>query len=143
VDDTLRKYIEPAPEEIMLLTANGPATVEEIVGVQVGPLRENIDALLLDSTPAVLSVGRRCMVDGYRFVWPPKETPYFIDPDGRRIDMEVDGFVPYIVERRPAAPILKTPACSTVSDGGERGGAGGRGGRGGRGVAAGERATEA
>ncbi len=44
-----------------LLTANGEIVAREVVDIAVKELRETASPLLLDSTPAVLSVGLRCM----------------------------------------------------------------------------------
>ena len=62
-------------------------------------LKENIEPLLLGSTPPVLTIGRRCMDHGYSFVWPNAKKPYFICPDGKRFTFEVDNYTPWLVER--------------------------------------------
>jgi hypothetical protein len=49
------------------------------------------------STPAVLSLGRRCMHEGFSFVWPSGDTPYLIRPDGMIVRLKVIGDIPYIV----------------------------------------------
>ena len=67
-------------------------------------LRETASPLLLDSTPAVLSVGLRCMELGYNFHWPNKKNPYFILPSGKRFTMQVDRNVPYLCR-------CDAPAC--------------------------------
>ena len=48
----------------------------------------------LDSTPPVCSVGKKCMDEGFGFYWPPGETPYFVKPNGDRIDCKMRGKVP-------------------------------------------------
>ena len=40
------------------------------------------EPLLRESTPPVLSVGRRCMHHGYGFYWPPGKSPYLVTPKG-------------------------------------------------------------
>ena len=62
---------------------------------------EKIEPYVLRSTPAVMSVGARCMECGYTFLWPAGQPPYFILPDGRLVICEVRGNIPYIV---PGAP---------------------------------------
>ena len=55
-------------------TAGGTVTVENSISLisdVIGP----IDAVLLKSTPPVLSIGKRCMNQGYGFYWPPYENP--------------------------------------------------------------------
>ena len=39
--------------------------------VRVEPLREDVSALILESSPDVLSLGRRCVEMGYAFHWAP------------------------------------------------------------------------
>ena len=85
----------------VLSTAGGITEVGSTVPYQVGPLKEEIDPILLPSSPPVLSLGRRVMELGYGFYWPPRRRPYLITPRGRKITLEVDDFVPYLVEGAP------------------------------------------
>jgi hypothetical protein len=51
---------------------------------------------LVDS-PDVLSIGRRCVDEGFSFHWPAGSSePYFIDQDGERITLETEAYVPYL-----------------------------------------------
>ena len=36
------------------------------------------------------------MLEGYSFYWPAGTSPYLIDPNGQKIDLEVDNYVPFI-----------------------------------------------
>ena len=63
----------------------------------VKELEQWTKAWVLDNTPAVLSLGRRCMKEGYSFVWLRGEVPYFIRPDGLIVHLEVHGDIPYLV----------------------------------------------
>jgi hypothetical protein len=85
VPPELLKFAEPARNRVELCTANGRTTVDREVELQCGPLHEHVSPLLLKSTPAVLSIGRRCVNDGYSFHWVSGESPYMVLPDGRRI----------------------------------------------------------
>ena len=49
------------------------------------------------STPAVLSIGRRCMDYGYEFRWPAGKLPYFITPSGVKVTLVVEDYVPYLL----------------------------------------------
>ena len=51
---------------------------------------------MLDSTPSLLSLGKRCLELGYRFVWEPFCKPEFFDPDKRKIPIEVINIIPYL-----------------------------------------------
>ena len=69
---------------VILSTAHGPVKVSKAVLLQIGPLSENIKALVSKSTPYVLSVGNRCKLQGYGFHWDPySDKPYFDLPGGR------------------------------------------------------------
>ena len=58
---------------------------------------EKVDALLMDgSTPAALSIGRRCMDDGYTFIWKPFENPRLLDPRGYDVPLIVENYCPYL-----------------------------------------------
>ena len=89
-----------------LQTAGGKVHVEWEVPMQVEELDEDIVPLVLKSTPAVLSLGKRCMQDGYAFEWLPHKTPTLTTPSGRRIDLVVEGNVPYLASVSPAVPVL-------------------------------------
>ena len=79
-----------------------------MIPVQVVPLKTVAMPLLLESCPPVLSVGRRCIEEGFEFRWKPySQHPTFRHPDGTVIVMEVEGFVPYIVESLPPRGILR------------------------------------
>ena len=58
-----------------LQTAGGKVHVEWEVPMQVEELDEDIVPSVLKSTPAVLSLGKRCMQDGYAFEWLPHKNP--------------------------------------------------------------------
>ena len=89
-----------------LQTAGGKVHVDWEVPMQVEELDEDIVPLVLKSTPAVLSLGKRCMQDGYAFEWQPHKTPTLTTPSGRRIDLVVEGNVPYLASVPPAVPVL-------------------------------------
>ena len=55
----------------------------------------NFTPYLLESTPPVMSVGIKCMDEGYDFVWRAGKEPYFQKPDGVRIKLTVRDYVPY------------------------------------------------
>ena len=53
-------------------------------------------AHVLEDTPSVLSLGKRCMEQGYTFVWPSGREPYMINSEGDKIKMEVHDLIPYV-----------------------------------------------
>ena len=95
------------PEEYLELhTANGPTVVNREVPVRVKHLNEVARALVLDSTPPVLSVGLRCVDHGYSFYWGPGSLhPLLTAPSGKKVVCHVRNYVPYLDTRLPAAPV--------------------------------------
>jgi hypothetical protein len=55
----------PLDVPISLSTANGRMLATKCVEMQVGTLADVVSPLVLNSTPPVLSVGKRCMDEGY------------------------------------------------------------------------------
>jgi hypothetical protein len=62
-------------------TANGPAFADHDVILQLLGMPEYVCATEMPDSPALLSVGRRCMKHGYSFVWMAGRDPYFITRD--------------------------------------------------------------
>ena len=62
---------------------------------------EEVRAVELGNTPPLLSVGRRCLNDGYSFLWLSGENPYFVTSDGTIIRCLVSFGVPYIDTEDP------------------------------------------
>ncbi|MCP3676954.1 MAG: hypothetical protein GY721_05020, partial [Deltaproteobacteria bacterium] len=82
--------------EFVLRTANGPAHVTTRVRSRI-PGMNGAEAryLVLNQTPAVLSIGRRVMENGYDFVWRAGEQPHLSDADGHEFELQVINNVPY------------------------------------------------
>ena len=80
---------------------------------------------ILDSTPAVLSMGMRCMRMGYNFHWPAGLDPVFIRPDNKHVRLKVIGDIPYLTEAlscavqgkaiEPYRALPVMPAPATIS----------------------------
>ena len=86
----------PAKESLTFNTANGKTVALEQASYKSAELNEEIDAYVLDSTPAVISVGKRCMKMGYSFHWPAGKKPYLICLDGMIVELDVHGDIPYL-----------------------------------------------
>ena len=66
---------------VILDTAGGETKSNEVLPCYLKRLGEHIAPHVLTSTPNVLSLGRRCVQDGYGFYWEPYSMhPYFIHP---------------------------------------------------------------
>ena len=124
-----KSQVVPSDVAIELSTANGRALVDTKVPMQIGPLHEDVEPLVLPNTPPVISVGRRCVEGGCSFHWPAGKTPYLVDPKGRKHYLEVQDYVPYLLDgpkelaAREADPAFPAPAPTSKAVGGE-----GRGG---------------
>ena len=88
---------------VTLSTANGLLSVDERVDVSFGlhdnkgkPL--NLEALLLDNTPNVLSLGRLVEDEGYDFLWTRNKPLQLVAPSGKVFSLEVQRYVPCIPE---------------------------------------------
>eukprot|EP00959_Pyramimonas_sp_CCMP1952_P385124 8071443-Pyramimonas_sp.AAC.1 len=50
----------------------------------------------MPETPSVISVGERCMDNGYSFYWKSRKMPYLSLPNDMRVDLTVDDNIPYL-----------------------------------------------
>ena len=91
------EHIRDSTTPVQLSTANGHLQVTQVVDMQINAFKENIEPYILDETPDVLSIGQRCVEMGYEFRWPAlSENPYFINPQGDRIDLISINNCPYL-----------------------------------------------
>ncbi len=81
----------PAKESLTFNTANGKTVALEQASYQSTELNEEIDAYVLDSTPAVMSVGKRCMNMGYSFHWPSGKNYFLVCLDDMIVELDVHG----------------------------------------------------
>ena len=68
-------------DEIVFQTANGSTSTSDVAEIVVDELGETAKPFVLDETPAVLSIGRRCMKMGYAFHWMPGKLPFMVTPN--------------------------------------------------------------
>ena len=71
------KKIKPSTP-ITLNTANDTVVSSEVVPMRMSLTKEKIEPLVLNSVPPVMSVGRRCLQDGWEFHWYADCEPYFV-----------------------------------------------------------------
>ena len=69
-----------ATKPVSLITANGPVLGDKSVNLMIPELGQNIECYVLENTPPVCSVGRRCMDEGYDFHWYAGKPPHFVTP---------------------------------------------------------------
>jgi len=118
--------VQTLQRPVKLATANGLMKVNKQVPMQVGVLLTEVTPLLLPNTPPVLSLGKRCMEEGYGFYWRPGQQPILVTPAGKKISLEVNDNVPYLSDG--PEQLLAMPAASS-SDPPPPSGAPGRHGR--------------
>ena len=92
VEDRIKKSNHP----LTFCTANGATEASADILLHVDELDEEIEPFVMASTPAVLSIGRRCIDFGYEFRWPAGKLPYFITPSGVKVTLIVEDYVPYL-----------------------------------------------
>ena len=124
--DNLKKCVLPAGEIQDMETANGTITAERVFPMQIAKLETNIMPYLLPSTPDVLTIGRRCVREGFGFYWPPgSEEPSFELPGyenhGQICKLKSIQDVPYLSDslnveipatRRKVAPAPSALPCA-------------------------------
>ena len=109
------KHFEKPQVPIDFATANGFTTARNVCRASMPPLREIILPYVLTETPAVLSVGLRCMKFGYSMHWFTSGLPFLVTPEGEIINLSVSGDLPYLSLKAKAmtggAIPKKYPGC--------------------------------
>ena len=72
------------------------APASRVVDIKVKELNQVVTPFVLKSTPAVLSIGKRCADQSFFFLWPAGGSPFFVRPDGKVIGLDVIGHIPYV-----------------------------------------------
>ena len=113
-----RDFMTRCSSNLTLCTANGevPANEKEQIGLNIGPFAAKTTALVLDDTPSVLTLGRRCMVEGYGFHWYPYQTPFTDHPTLGRMEHEVEHYVPFMnIRAGEITPFVSTGPLMPVA----------------------------
>ena len=97
---------------VSLITANGPVQGNASVKLDVPELGSTLECYVLESTPPVCSVGRRCMDEGFDFHWYAGKSPYFVTPEGKKLYCKLRGRVPVIGENAIASPATGNKAIN-------------------------------
>ena len=92
----LKRKLKMLEEPLELMTANGPIVADKKVALRLRELKGNVNPLVIDDSPPVLSLGRRCMDEGYSFIWPAwSDSPQLVMPNKRgAIQLKVHNYVP-------------------------------------------------
>ena len=81
-----------ATEAPTFSTANGKATATMVSPMYSEVLQETIRPYVMAETPAVLSIGRRCMEQGYSFIWRANQRPVLVLPDQTIVKLDITTF---------------------------------------------------
>ena len=84
-------------DEIVFQTANGSTSTSDVAKIVVDELDETVEPHVLDETPTVLSIGKRCMKMGYAFHWMPGKLPFMVTPKQGFVHLQVKDDIPYLV----------------------------------------------
>jgi hypothetical protein len=68
IGEAVQGRIRQSAAPLMVQTANGPTSTSSVIDAQLNEMSLEVSAHILQDTPALLSVGRRCMHDGALFV---------------------------------------------------------------------------
>ena len=90
--DTLTKSCSPTT----VITAKGEVQTHDEATVYVKELDIFLTLKVLENTPAVLSLGKLCDVNGYSYEWINGQKPHLIK-NGIRIPCNTENFVPIVV----------------------------------------------
>ena len=98
---------------ITLPTANDLVNGDKVVRQQIAEFGEVAEPYILDSTPDVLSIGRRCVEDGCEFHWKPYSLhPTMTTASGKVVTLVSRDCCPYLDEYEPD---YYSPAIAAVT----------------------------
>eukprot|EP00435_Cladocopium_sp_Y103_P045227 s435_g12.t3 len=83
-------------EVVNFHTANGVTSSTKRSDIDFKTFDEPAQMHVLDDTPSVLSMAKRCLHLGYSFIWSTGKDPYMIDSNGNVIEMTVKDYIPYV-----------------------------------------------
>ena len=81
---------------MVLETANGQIHAKKEALVDLVNIGVGTRAIILPNSPSLLSLGKRCMDEGYDFEWRRGRKQVLTTPDGRRVALEVENFCPVL-----------------------------------------------
>ena len=101
-------------DEIVFQTANGTTSTSDSIKYYVNELKETVQPFVVDETPTVLSIGRRCMKMGYSFRWMCGKLPFMITPEKEIVHLHVKDDIPYLVGDRNARSNCHRPVSEDI-----------------------------
>ena len=70
-------------EVINFHTANGVTSTSRMTDIKFEVFEEPVQAHVLDDTPSVRSMGKRCLDQIFTFLWPSGKDPFMSDKNGK------------------------------------------------------------
>eukprot|EP00959_Pyramimonas_sp_CCMP1952_P465366 9488169-Pyramimonas_sp.AAC.1 len=111
------RLIRKLPQSILLNIAGGESQALGSVRIACPKFKGgSFNASVMPETPCAISVGERCMDRGFSFFWPAGQKPYLLLPNGQRVDLTVEGKIPYLTLSRKEA--LGQWMCAVAVGGG-------------------------
>ncbi len=80
----------------MFSTADGRIEARNVMPLWCKELNQLGHPYLLHDTPQVLSVGKRCIEQGFTFHWEEGKKPIMTNPEGLVVELEVERNIPYL-----------------------------------------------
>ncbi len=78
-------------ETIKILdTANGVVRTNAAVELDIGTFPQKAQPYVVENSPPLLSLGQRCMSDGFSLYWGPGQLPILTTPQGKHITLNVE-----------------------------------------------------
>ena len=95
-----------------VVTANGEVLTKEEATVYVRELDLFVTVMLLEDTPAVLSLGKLCEDHGHKYHWTRGQKPLLIK-NGRKIDCNTANYAPFCVLGQSTSSSISTSSSPT------------------------------
>ena len=109
LEDQARQTLIPSPPTFS--GVGGSTAAKMKLQIKSPALGSAVEPYILPNTPDVISIGKRCVEQGWSFWWPPWSKRPILSPPkgkGKPIYLSVHGNIPYVRERasesRQAAP---------------------------------------
>ena len=89
--------IETFEGSIEIETVNGTISNSQFVSLSLPGLWDRVvKAIVVEESPATISLGRMRMLDGFEFSWKGGRCPTLKLPNGHNIPLQIDEFVPHV-----------------------------------------------
>ena len=111
--DREKRRVRERDSPLALRTANGTISADREIDVSLAT-KGRTKALVMKDSPSLLSLGRRCMDEGYAFTWPASGDPVLVAPDGTRHVLRVVNYVPVLPLVDEAEPPTEPAAAPDV-----------------------------